>query len=70
MTCSLIKDENEDIVNAFKQKHPDITFVNHQKLWERKIDTLYPFAETEWIKLNPLVTNTDGFFFCMMKKEK
>ena len=69
MTCSLIKDENEDIVNAFKKKHPDITFVNHQKLWERKIDTLYPFTETEWIKLNPLITNTDGFFFCMMKKE-
>ncbi|MBE6451428.1 MAG: RsmB/NOP family class I SAM-dependent RNA methyltransferase [Alphaproteobacteria bacterium] len=69
MTCSILQDENENIVNAFKQKHQDIVSVDHKKLWERKIDTLYPFLETEFIKLSPLATNTDGFFFCMMKKE-
>lgn len=68
MTCSVLKDENEDIVNAFKQKYSDISFVNHQVLWENKLDIEYPFNEKNFIKLNPLTTNTDGFFFCMMQK--
>ena len=69
MTCSIFSDENEHIVKAFKQKYHDIVFINHQKLWEHKFDTIYPFAETDFIKMSPMTTNTDGFFFCMMKKE-
>ncbi|MBQ8869895.1 MAG: RsmB/NOP family class I SAM-dependent RNA methyltransferase [Alphaproteobacteria bacterium] len=68
MTCSVLQDENENIVSAFKQKHQDMVFVNHKNLWEEKIDTLYPCNSSDYVKLSPLVTNTDGFFFCMMKK--
>lgn len=68
MTCSVLKEENEDIINKFKQKYSDISCVNHQKLWENKLEILYPFNNIDFIKLSPLITNTDGFFFCMMKK--
>lgn len=69
MTCSVLTEENENVVNAFKQKHTDINFVNHQKLWEKKLDTPYPCNSENYVQFSPLTTNTDGFFFCMMKKE-
>ena len=68
MTCSVLKDENEDIVNIFKQKYSDINFINHQKLWEKKLDAPYPNNSKNYVQLSPLATNTDGFFFCMMRK--
>lgn len=69
MTCSVLKDENENMVNEFKQKHENIEFVNHRKLWEKRIDTPYPCSSENYVQLSPLTTNTDGFFFCMMKKQ-
>lgn len=68
MTCSVFKDENENIVQNFVEKHPDIYFVNHAKLWEDKIGAPYRSASADYIKFSPILTNTDGFFFCMLKK--
>lgn len=69
MTCSVLRDENENIVEAFAQKYSDIVFADHKKLWQQKIDAPYLFQETKYIKLSPLTTNTDGFFFCLMEKK-
>lgn len=70
ITCSVLSDENEDRVLDFVKKHSDVRFVNHQTLWQRKIDTPYPFSENRFIKFAPSTTGTDGFFFCMMIKGK
>ncbi|MBP5615769.1 MAG: hypothetical protein J6X42_04380, partial [Alphaproteobacteria bacterium] len=68
MTCSILKDENEDIVNKFVAGHPDISFQDHKKLWQQKIDTPYPFTTSDYLNFSPLLTSTDGFFFCMLHK--
>jgi len=68
MTCSVLKKENEEIVEVFRKKHADISFFDHQKLWAQKIDTPYPFESDKYLHFSPLATNTDGFFFCMMRK--
>lgn len=68
MTCSILADENEKIVQDFAEKHPDLKFSNHEKLWKKKIDQAYPFNEKRYIRFSPLSTNTDGFFFCMLEK--
>lgn len=69
MTCSVLKKENENIVESFVAKHEDMAFADHEKLWAQKIETAYPFKSGKYMNFSPLVTNTDGFFFCMMKKK-
>jgi len=69
MTCSVLKSENEDVVESFVSKHDDISFDNHQDLWAKKIDAPYPFESSKYCSFSPLTTNTDGFFFCMLKKQ-
>ncbi len=68
MTCSVLRDENEDIVQKFADTHKDICFVSHKDLWDSLLLVPYPFQTDKYIRFSPLVTNTDGFFFCMMKK--
>jgi len=68
MTCSVLKKENENIVENFALKHPDISFVDHQELWNAKIGGQYPFDGKKYLCFSPLKTNTDGFFFCSLKK--
>ena len=69
MTCSILKDENENIVEKFTAKHPDIVFADHAYLWQKRLDIPYPFNEKRFVRFSPLATNTDGFFFCMMEKK-
>lgn len=68
MTCSVLKEENEQRVEEFVEKHDDVCFFDHQKLWENKVDVKYPFLSSKYLNFSPILTNTDGFFFCMMKK--
>lgn len=70
MTCSVLPEENEERIEEFLQNHPDFTTVNMTKLWERKLEIPYPFAEERWLKCSPLTTHTDGFFVCVLKRNK
>ncbi len=68
ITCSILAEENENQVLAFAKRHNDIEFVNHKQLWLKKIDKPYVFDDERFLRFSPLVTDTDGFFFCMMRK--
>lgn len=68
MTCSVLADENENIAKAFAEKHPDIAFADHERLWCQKTGKPFPFNEKKFIRFSPLTTGTDGFFFCMFEK--
>lgn len=69
MTCSVLPEENEQRILTFLERHPEFETVNMQKLWERKLEQPYPFAETRWLKCSPLTTNTDGFFVCVLQRK-
>ena len=68
MTCSVLDEENTQIVSDFVLKHPDVSFAHHQKLWAQKVGAPYPFETDKYLSFSPLVTGTDGFFFCMLYK--
>ena len=68
ITCSILAEENENQVLVFAKRHNDIEFVNHKQLWLKKIDKPYVFDDERFLRFSPLVTDTDGFFFCMMRK--
>ena len=69
ITCSVLKEENEDQIENFLNKHNDFTPIDHKELWHNLLDIKpYPFDTNRYIKFSPLITNTDGFFFCALKK--
>lgn len=65
-TCTLFREENEDIVEKFVSTHPDFEVVR-PPLDESKFD-LTPFSEGMYTKLFPHRDGTDGFFIAVIKK--
>lgn len=68
ITCSILRDENEDIIEAFLSRHADAVPVNLRHLWEDKLDGRYPGQDDFMLRMNPLLTRTDGFFVCILEK--
>lgn len=68
ITCSILSDEDENIVSAFAQRHKNVSYVDLKQLWQQKIDAPYPAKNTEFLRFSPLLTNTDGFFLAIFEK--
>jgi 16S rRNA (cytosine967-C5)-methyltransferase len=67
-TCSLLVEENEDMVREFIARHPDFALVPAKDVLERQGLKL-PDAG-EFLRLYPHVHNTDGFFAAVLEKRK
>jgi len=66
-TCSILDEENEDIVNAFLAEHPDFTLVPASKvLAEQKVE----LEMGDFLKLYPHIHQTDGFFAAILERNK
>ena len=68
MTCSILADENQNQIQAFLKKHDDVKPLDLSVLWQEKIGGRYPFSSVDYAQFSPLVTQTDGFFVCVMQK--
>lgn len=68
ITCSVLPDENEDIINAFLRAHQEFAPLDISKLWEQKINAPYPHGNQQMLRMSPLTTNTDGFFITVLEK--
>ncbi|MBE6467694.1 MAG: RsmB/NOP family class I SAM-dependent RNA methyltransferase [Alphaproteobacteria bacterium] len=68
ITCSVLKDENEDIIESFLKKHDNFAPINLKDLWAKKIDAPYPCASEKYLRMSPLITSTDGFFVCVLER--
>jgi 16S rRNA (cytosine967-C5)-methyltransferase len=67
-TCSLLTEENEDIVAAFLAANPEFKLVAAKDVLERqgvKIE-----GTGDYLRLLPHVHNTDGFFAAVLEKGK
>jgi 16S rRNA (cytosine967-C5)-methyltransferase len=69
MTCSVLPDENERIIEAFLGRYSDLSCADHEALWQSVLDRPYPFNEKRFIRFAPHTTHTDGFFFCCVSKK-
>ncbi|HEY8609193.1 MAG TPA: RsmB/NOP family class I SAM-dependent RNA methyltransferase [Noviherbaspirillum sp.] len=66
-TCSLLPEENEAIASAFLAKHADFMLVPMREvLAEQKI----PLEMQDYLKLQPHVHQTDGFFAAVFERRK
>ena len=65
-TCTLLKQENEDVVNQFVGANPKFIFINPEAMLA-KIE-LKRASSGNFIKLLPHIHGTDGFFCAVMVK--
>ena len=67
-TCSLLSEENEDVVKEFLASHPDFRLVPAKAILEKQ-GVKVPGTD-EYLHLYPHVHDTDGFFAAVMEKKK
>jgi 16S rRNA (cytosine967-C5)-methyltransferase len=67
-TCTLLKQENEEVIEEFLILHPEFTIV--------KLNTDIPLVQSvggtstdSFFKLFPHIQKTDGFFCAVLKKQ-
>lgn len=66
-TCSILDEENEDIVQAFLTEHADFSLLPaSQVLAEQKVD----LDTGDYLKLYPHLHQTDGFFAAILERKK
>lgn len=66
-TCSILPQENQQIVEAFLAKHPEYSLLPaNQVLSEQRID----LDTGDYLQLQPHRHNTDGFFAAVLVKAK
>ena len=61
-TCTLLRRENEDVVNAFLAQHPDF----HPE--PLPLPEVFPQNESGMLTLIPGEYDTDGFFICRLRR--
>jgi 16S rRNA (cytosine967-C5)-methyltransferase len=67
-TCSLLAEENEDIVQGFLAAHPEFSLVPVADILKRAgIELAMP---EQYLRLYPHVHDTDGFFGAVMERRK
>jgi 16S rRNA (cytosine967-C5)-methyltransferase len=67
-TCSLLTEENEDIVDEFLAKHADFHLVPAGEVLKRQ-GIAIPGTE-QYLRLYPHLHDTDGFFAAVLEKDK
>jgi 16S rRNA (cytosine967-C5)-methyltransferase len=67
-TCSLLREENEDIVKEFLEAHPDFQLVPAKDVLERQ--GVKVAGMTDFLRLYPHVHDTDGFFAAVLERTK
>ena len=62
-TCTVLRTENEDVVNAFLTRHGDFTTE------PLPLPEVFPKNETGMLTLIPGQYDTDGFFICRLRRK-
>jgi len=70
VTCSLLREENEDRIEAFLGSHPNFTTVAAQVAWTEALGTPPPKSAIgqDFLFLTPHQHGTDGFFVAVLER--
>lgn len=71
VTCSLLPEENDDQVRHFCDTHPEFEIASAFGAWDRLFTSSSARPRSRnglTLTLSPAATDTDGFFFCRMRR--
>lgn len=71
ITCSVFDEENGDQVSAFRDRHPGFVPVDHRQRWDSRFagrEAAMRIGAAGGISLSPLLSGTDGFYFCALRR--
>ncbi|MER9679808.1 RsmB/NOP family class I SAM-dependent RNA methyltransferase [Mesorhizobium sp. M0184] len=71
ITCSVFDEENGDQVSAFRDRHPGFVPLDHRQLWDSRFaghEAKVRIGAAGGISLSPLLSGTDGFYFCALRR--
>ncbi|MBN9053165.1 MAG: RsmB/NOP family class I SAM-dependent RNA methyltransferase [Rhizobiales bacterium] len=72
VTCSILPQENEEQVQGFCKANPKFEILDATDTWQKLFgaDTPQPRSRGgKTVTLTPATTDTDGFFFCAMRRK-
>ena len=67
-TCSLLKCENADRIEAFLRTHPEFTVRAAAEIWQAAVKSEPPPGMGEFFCATPATTGTDGFFAAILER--
>jgi 16S rRNA (cytosine967-C5)-methyltransferase len=65
-TCSILHEENQDIVEAFLAAHPDFALQPAGEVLRQQHIAL---EMGDYLQLSPQLHNTDGFFAAVLERK-
>ncbi|MCL2673220.1 MAG: RsmB/NOP family class I SAM-dependent RNA methyltransferase [Alphaproteobacteria bacterium] len=68
MTCSVLECENEAHIEPFLRENPGFSAIDMRKLWAENFAKDYPGTRGDCLRLDPLSTQTDGFFIAVFQR--
>ena len=66
VTCSVLRCENEDLIEAFLARNTEFKAIPASEIWHSVTGRAPPPGLQHYFKASPLKTGTDGFFACIM----
>jgi 16S rRNA (cytosine967-C5)-methyltransferase len=67
VTCSLLRQENEDRVEQFLERHEHFRALSCGDVWKAVLGTRYP-GRGRFLRLSPRRHGTDGFFVAILQR--
>ncbi len=67
-TCSLLRSENEELIERVLRLHPDLEIMSITKIWGRAFAAPISDSSGTFLKLTPHHHNTDGFFAAVLRR--
>ncbi|MDG2242147.1 MAG: RsmB/NOP family class I SAM-dependent RNA methyltransferase [Rhodospirillaceae bacterium] len=68
VTCSLLRQENEDRVEHFLERHEHFRALSAADIWKSVVGTRYP-GRGKYLRLSPRRHQTDGFFIAVLQRK-
>ena len=68
VTCSLLRQENEDRVENFLERHEHFRALSAGDVWKRVLGSRYP-GRGKYLRLSPRRHHTDGFFVAILERK-
>lgn len=68
VTCSLLRQENEDRIESFLERHEHFRSLSVAEIWKAVLGTRYP-GRGKFLRLSPRRHQTDGFFIAILQRK-